>query len=305
MLDNSNIVDSKTSNSIVSHKSSMLNDNFASSIKWNKKHIPLIPVEKYIKEKEINFKLDYDVTATEPLNFKTINYTTFAGFLILHPLNFEQALRQMSDAFADQMKGNHINFLKDKIKFDKDFSKYKIKDLKKSKGKKVLVVLPGGNKLKKHCCVGKIESILKKYGKDNVLFKKHPISYTKVYEELSDYLGGINYAPDNSDLFSLMKDSNTVYSTMCSESALIASILGKKIGHFDLFQNRNTSSFGHINYYIYTTPKPLEWAQTAFASPKSGVIHPLVDTNWKEKVDKYFLYITQLYDFYDGAYVNS
>ncbi len=80
MLDNSNIVDSKTSNSIVSHKSSMLNDNFASSIKWNKKHIPLIPVEKYIKEKEINFKLDYDVTATEPLNFKTINYTTFAGF---------------------------------------------------------------------------------------------------------------------------------------------------------------------------------------------------------------------------------
>ena len=102
-----------------------------------------------------------------------------------------------------------------------------------------------------------------------------------------------------------MKDSNTVYSTMCSESALIASILGKKIGHFDLFQNRNTTSFGHINYYIYTTPKPLEWAQTAFASPKSGVIHPLVDTNWKEKVDKYFLYITQLYDFYDGAYVNS
>ena len=302
MLDNSNIVDSENSSSISSHSSSMSDSNFSIPIKWDEKHMPLIAVEKYIKEKEINFELDYDVTAIEPLRFKTINYTTFAGFLILHPLNFEQALRQMSDAFADQMKGNHIKFLKDKIELDKNFSKYKIKDTEKVKGKKVLVVLTGGNKLKKHCCVGKLEKILNKYGRDNVLFKKHPISHNEVYEELDEYLGGINYASANSDLFKLMKESETVYSTMCSESALTASILGKKIGHFDLFQNRNTTSFGHINYYIYSTPKPLEWAQTAFASPKSGVIHPLVDIDWKEKVDAYFEYIQTLWSFYDGAY---
>lgn len=302
MLDNSNIVDTETSNSIFAHKLSMLDNNFSSSIKWDEKHLPLIDVEKYIKEKEINFKLDYDITAIEPLNFKTINYTTFAGFLILHPLNFEQALRQMSDAFADQIQGNHINFLKNRIDLDKNFSKYNIKNKEKVEGKKVLVVLTGGNKLKKHCCVGKLENILNKYGRDNVLFKKHPVSHNEVYEELDEYLGGINYAPANSDLFELMKDAETVYSTMCSESALIASILGKKIGHFDLFQNRNTTSFGHINYYIYTTSKPLEWAQTTFASPKSGVIHPLVDIHWKEKVDAYFDYIENLWSFYDGAY---
>ncbi len=300
-------VDSKYSHQISDHIDSMIDPTFSESIKWDAKHLALVDVEKYIKHKikETKFTLSYDVTAIEELNFKTINYTTFAGSLILHPLNFEQSLRQMSDAYADQLKGNHISHLQEHIKEGNYFSKYSIRDVKKAEAKEALVILTGGNKLKKHCCAGKLKYILNKHGKDNVLFKKHPVSHDDIYEELSEFLGGINFADGHSDLFQLIKKSKYIYSTMMSESALIANILGKEVDHFDLLQNRNTTSFGHINYYLYSTPKPLEWAATAFASPKSGVINPIVDINWAEKVDAYFDYITELHSFYDKAYIMS
>ena len=165
-----------------------------------------------------------------------------------------------------------------------------------------MVVLPGTNKIKKHCCVGKIQIILDKHGRDNVLFKKHPISYNKEYEELDEYLGGINFADDNSNLFQLIVDSDFIYSTMISESALTAYILNKEVGHIDLLQNRNTASFAHINYYLYSHPNPVEWANKTFASPKSGIIHPETDKNWMKKIDDYLEYISNLRNFYREAY---
>ena len=68
-------------------------------------------------------------------------------------------------------------------------------------------------------------------------------------------------------------------------------------------QNRHLGSFTHINNFLYTTPDPLKWADQAFASAKSGVIHPSVDTNWKEKVDEYIEYLLFLRGKYKKGYV--
>lgn len=272
---------------------------------WNAKHEALIPVEEYIKEKAANLdiNLEYDMTAVEELYFKTINYTTYAGFVILHPFNLEQSMRQMMDAYADNMEdAGHIGLIEQNINDTQRLSKYT--NMKPTKEKaKVIVVLPGGNKLKKHCCVGKIKWILEKHGRENVLFKRHPVSYTDVYNELNGYLGGINYCDVDSNLYDLIKEAEYVYTTMISESALISYMMGKKVGHFDLWQNRNTGSFTHINHFLFSTPDPVQWARTAFASPKSGVIHPDADKNWKKKIDDYFDYILNLREFYKDAYV--
>ena len=58
--------------------------------------------------------------------------------------------------------------------------------------------------------------------------------------------------------------------------------------HFDLLQNINTTSFGHINHYLFSTSDPLHWASRTFASPKSGIIHPDIDNDWQKKIDMYF-----------------
>ena len=314
MRDNK-LLDRENAASIASHEEQMqfVKDKGYTDVgtAWSPKHQSLVQVEAYLKEvfepirDRTGVHLEYDITAKEPLHFGTINYTTYAGCVVLHSVAYEQSLRQMADAYADNvyLEYDHIDYIKDTIEKEGTFSKYVYTDKEEVEPYKVVIVLPGGNKLKKHCCVGKIERILFEHGRHNVVFKKHPISYNEIYDEFSEYLGGINYAPDNSDLFSLMRDSEYVYTTMLSESTLIASILGKKIGHFDLWQNRDTTSFGHIGYYLFSTKDPVAWARRAFASPKSGIINPSVDIDWRSKIDLYLDYIIDLRSRYAGAYL--
>jgi hypothetical protein len=208
-------VDSSVSKSISGNAQDMIRFGIGQfkkdkdAIVYNEKYFILFEVEEYVKKVAQNYKIElsYDVTAKEDLYFKTINYTTYAGFFILHPLCFEQSMRQMMDAYADNCKikkGGHIGYIKKSILNNKNFSKYSFSFMDDQKPKDALVVLTGANKLKKHSCVGKIQSIIDKHGKENVLFKKHPISDNKAYEELSEHLGGINYASGKSNLHDLM-----------------------------------------------------------------------------------------------------
>lgn len=312
---NNDLLDTQNAQSIASHKEQMQfveDKGFTDlGIAWSPKHKSLIEAEEYLKnkfeyvKKRFGVSLDYDVTAIEPLYFNHINYTTYAGSIMIHPINFELSIRQMADAYSDNINldYDHIDYIRDVIVKEGGFSKYVYSKKQDVKARKVLVVLPGGNKLKKHCCVGKIEKTLADHGKQNVLFKKHPISHPEIYDELSDYLGGIEYAPDNSDLYDLIKDSEYVLTTMISESALTASVLNKKIDHFDLWQNRETTSFGHIGYYLFSTKDPVAWARRAFASPKSGIINPNVDIDWRSKIDIYLDYIMDLRSRYATAYL--
>ena len=276
-------------------------NNRKGNVSWQKKYACLCAVEQYVTSAfdSLDVALDFDVTAKEPLNFNTINYTTYAGMLIMHPLNYEQSVRQMSDAYGDGMSGGHI----DHIKAQHTFSKYTFERQVEAQPRQALVILTGGNKLKKHCCAGKLKRIVEKHGRENLLFKKHPISHDDVYDELSDFLGGIDYADAYADLYDLVDGSEYVYTTMKSESALIANIMGKKVDHFDLLQNRHLGSFSHINNFLFTTSDPVAWASQAFASPKSGVVHPDVDRDWRGKVDQYIEYIVDLRDRYRTGYV--
>ena len=273
------------------------------------KYVCLQEVEDYLQKKckNINIELSFDVTAKELPFFQTINYTTYAGFLMIHPLSPEQSLRQMMDAYADNCKSaGHIEHIKNHIEKDHTFSKYEFpaKQTKRREGKKVLIVLSGGNKLKKHTCIGKIQQICAKHGGENVIMKKHPISWDDVYSDFENAVGcDFTFADADEDLFSLVQSAEYVYTTMLSETALTANVLGKKVSHYDLFQNRETAPFYHINYFIFTTPDPVAWADQTFASPKSGIIHPDVDKDWKGKVDQYLDYIMQLRDFYREAYI--
>lgn len=308
------ILDSKYGNSIKAHQAVMqhIKDRGLTDVgtAWSPKHDVLVQVEEYLKEKfaEIpHLELQYDITAIQPLSFVTVNYTTYAGSVIVHPISYEQSVRQMADAYADNMSldYDHIDHIKKQIETDGTFSKYVYRHKEPCEPKQVLMVLTGGNKLKKHCCVGQMQNIIESFGHENVLFKKHPISHMDVYDELNEYLGGINYAPDHADLYELIDGSEWVFTSMLSESTLIAAIKGKNIGHFDLFQNRNTTSFGHIGYYLFSTKDPVAWARRAFASPKSGIINPVVDTDWKGKIDQYIEYIVELRNFYDHQYLQG
>ena len=280
------------------------------AIVLDKKYFHLFEVEKYLQTKskkqlqKAGIELAYDVTAVEPLFFETINYTTYAGMLVMHPLNFELSMRQMYEAHSDGVgkEHKHIDHIKKQIS-EGNFSKYSFSQQKEAKAKTALVVLAGANKLKKHCCVGKIEAVLNKFGRNNVLFKKHPVSHDDIYSELSEYLGGIHFADAHSNLFDLMCNSEYILSSFISESALVAKILGKTVDHMDLWQNRETTSFGHINYFLFSMTNELNWLDQAFASYKSGVINPLVDADWRQKIDAYVDFMIEVRKNYKAGYL--
>ena len=89
-----------------------------------------------------------------------------------------------------------------------------------------------------------------------------------------------------------------------SESALYATILGKDIEPIDVWQLTHKGSFHHINARLYDN-KNIEWVNKTFSSPKSGVINPNVDKNWKEKVDKYFEYILNKRHYYKDWFIDN
>lgn len=248
----------------------------------------------------------FDLTGEEPPYFQTLNYTNYAGLFIAHPLQTELSIRQMYDAFREgshlEMKREFRGFLMNAIS-GKVANKYNTERSPTSRFRKAVVVLPGSNRLKTHVCLNKIRWIYKRHGED-VVFKPHPITHEHT---LSEFAHRANlpisaFSGKDEDLYEIIAHAGYVYTTHISESAAYAAILGKHVSPIDPVQTRFYSSFAHINYFFFSEPNSDEWVDQMFSSPKSGVFHPEVDSNWKEKIDEYLDYILDLRDRYKNAY---
>ena len=261
-------------------------------------------IEEYIrlKCKEYGVESSFDVTAQENPHFKTINYTTYAGMLIIHPLEFGQTLFQMYDAKADNLPdAGHIDYLRDKVMSGK-MQKYNARNNVHDDFEAV-AVLCGHNKFKQHIDSKKLDQLVKKYGK-RLAIKPHPISEPRLLEHLKIYSEFSTLLDINDSLYDAIHNSKKVYTTHISETALTGLLAGKEVEPIDHYQQRFCGSFGHLNHFCFTEDKPLETLTTIFASPKSGVICPEVDVNWSDKIDQYFSYTlsrrNKLKGYYNG-----
>lgn len=247
-------------------------------------------VEEYIRAscKRHGVECSFDVTAQENPHFKTINYTSFAGMIIMHPLDFSQSMFQMYDAKSDRLNdAGHIDFIRDRIA-TKTASKYKSKSFD-GRSFDAVAVLCGHNKFKQHIDPRRIDAAVKKYGK-GLAIKPHPITQQGLIDYLSMYSEFATVLPPHADVYDVMARSDMVMTTHISETALSGLIMGKRIEPMDHVQNRFVGSFSHINHFCFTEADPIGVIGSIFASPKSGVICPQVDIDWKSKVDEYFEY---------------
>lgn len=268
----------------------------------------LKPVEKRFIDLCVSEGIEYshDCTANENPFFKTLNYTSFCGMFIMHPLQFELTLFQTYDAKADNKQPiGHLDWIKNKID-NKNISKYTNKkensiNFDLIKHAKSLVVLPGGNKFNSQIDKNKLAFLCRSYGK-NLLIKPHPVSEDAFIDSLKIYGVKSILVDKNVDLYSLLNKVNKVYTTHISETSLTSLLLGKKIEPIDKVDRRLIGSFSHINHFLFTEREPLNVIDSIFASPKSGIIQPNVDKNWEEKMEQYFEYILQKRDIQRGYY---
>ena len=267
------------------------------------------PVERYFvsacNKRQIFYT--YDMSAEEFLYFTTLNYTTYAGLFIMHPHQTELAMRQMFDALRDQSipRLDFSGYLKRSLETG-TANKYEMAGRPNTTPHKVVVVLPGSNRIETHISLNKLKWIVKQHGQD-VLFKPHPLTPPDIIECVIKDIGvpASQFADPNTDLYQIIKHADIVYTSHLSESAAYAALLGKKVDPIDEVRSRNNSSFTHINYLFFTEDNHDEWVDTAFSSPKSGVVHPDIDKDWKGKIDQYLDYILAMRDKFKTAYINE
>jgi hypothetical protein len=263
----------------------------------------------YIRKcKENDIEHSYDVMAEEMPYFKTLGYTEYATCFIGQPLNLKVRLQQIRDAWNDEDHEvlDWCSYFKD-IVLKKDANKYQDRrtDLSQFEIKDNIVVLPGSNKLKSNVCLQRLLTISRQ-NKGKVYFKPHPITKHELIGELKDHFGEDAVLHRDHDLYYFLKKAKKVYSTHISESALYAAVLGKKFEPIDVWNIHHQGSFHHINDGLYDNRYNVEeWINKVFSSPKSGIINPAIDKNWKEKVDKYFDYILVKRNFYKDWYIDT
>ena len=267
-------------------------------------------VEGYVIRKcsERGIEYSYDVMAEEMPYFKTIGYTEFATNFYLQPLNAKLRNEQMLDAWHDKDSKvvDYSSYLINNIQ-KKFANKYEgRKDhIDKWPAKDYLVILPGSNKVKSNICLNRMKYISKQHG-NNVYFKPHPITTHQVIGELKDFFREENILPRDVDMYYYLQKAKQVYTTHISESAVYAAVLGKKIEPIDVWQGIQLGSFACINNHLFTQQHDIKnYINKVFSSYKSGIINPVIDKNWKEKVDKYMDYICKKRDVYKNWFIDS
>jgi len=276
---------------------SKLQSRCVGDLKFSERIQKLSEVENYFIDECTRRRIfwSYDVSSWEPLYFDTINYTTYAGCFIMNPLQPEIGQRQVYDALRDEVSTvDFVSYFKDKIE-NQSANKYIKENQRIDKDYEALVVLPGNNKLMVSVCVRKLRWIIDRHG-ENVLFKPHPLTGKKMIDKLKKEINRekMVVAPIDSDLYEVLPNVDTVYTSHVSESAMYATVIGKEISPIDRITKRQPSSFGHINYFLFNELDPISIINPMLSSHKSGIVCPEIEPNWKEKVTSYLDYILQV-----------
>lgn len=279
-------------------------------LKKNDKLNDLEQVERYVikKCKELGLEHSYDVIAEEMPYFRTMGYTEYATNFMMQPLNLKMRMGQVTDAYDDNVDDvqDWASYFRANIE-SKTANKYQERneEFERYGNKSVLVVLPGSNKLKSNCCLNKLIAIAKEH-KGDIYFKPHPITTHAVIGEIKDLFGEEAILPRDIDVYHFLQKAEKVYTTHISETALYAIMLGKQVEPIDVWNSIHQGSFYTINAPLFDNKdNGDEWVNRVFSSPKSGIINPVIDLDWRSKVDQYFEYIFNKRKYYKGWYLEA
>ena len=264
-------------------------------------------VEKYFEKavKKYRIEVSYDVIANELPYFKTLNYTEWAHCFMMHPLQQELRMKQMVDAYNDdaEQRVDYVTYFADRIMKGQSNKYAHIKsDIGNVKGREVLVVLVGSNKLKERICLNKLRWVKDTF-EDDVYIKPHPLTTYQLVGELKDLFGNDTVLDRDADMYAYLLQADTIFTSHMSESAVYSVSLGKTIEPIDVYNKVEQGSFYHINKFLFDSEDPRAWLNRALNSHKSGIINPLIDDQWRQKIDLYLEYIMTLRDKYKNKYV--
>lgn len=264
----------------------------------------LRPVETFFLEVMQDYPsiASYDCGAAQPMQFWTVNYTSFAGFFMMHPLQHEMKHYQIQEAltFGKPDKLNYADYFAGRVKSG---ASNKYQGMAQSDGKyKSLVVLSGTNIFDRAVCINKLRWIVEQEGKLAAI-KPHPLTSADHLENLPKMLlPSANILQPKDDMYSIMPGVETVYAPHSSESIVQAVCLGKQVSPLTSFQHRLLLGFSHINEPLFQSQHPKDVVNIMFSDYRSGLVHPVLHSDWQDRVVKYLGYIHEMRVKFKDAY---
>lgn len=235
----------------------------------------------------------YDVSALEQPYFDTVGYTNFSELFMMYPLSPEMKMNQIQDCFInpEPCEIDYYEHFNKKYNSEQDLGKYEqSSEISVISDFDVVVTLPGGNKLNT-LCINKAKHIIREYG-TKAIFKIHPMIVDREIKQIIDSLPLFaTIIPGNEPLYEYIKKVDKVYTTHSSESAFLAACMGKEIEPVDTFQSTKIETFSHINHFLFYSENKRDVINKILNNYRSGVIHPILDENWKEKITLYLEYL--------------
>lgn len=268
---------------------------------------------EHLKEVEDFFKSEmkkhstnfcFDLEASERPYFDNLNYTNYGDFFVLHPLQPDLSHIQTREALiygSDDFEVNYFEEYSNRVLYE-DINKYKTTG-RLDVPTEAVVCLIGQNK-NRVMCYNKLRHIYQEHGKF-ATYKPHPLTDQGFIDSYKKNINkNITLADKDHDVYAYIKCSEVVYTTHSSETAFHSLCLGKRIEPIDTFQSRFFGSFSHINTHLFEAGKNSEYViNKLFNDYRSGIIHPLYQSDWKERVSKYLEYIHEKRRWYRFKYV--
>jgi len=266
----------------------------------------LKPVEAFTLEvlKDYPCVGSYDCTAFQPLQFWTVNYTSFAGFFMLNPLQQEIKQIQVQDALCSSKidKFDYTGFLSDRV-MGGSANKYShIGGSKPTSRYEAIAVLAGSNIFPKITSVPKLRWVVEEHGKLAAI-KPHPLTHKENLQELKEMLlPCASILSPEDDIYSIMPYVDVVYASHNSESIINAVSLGKRVSPLTNFKERNLCGFSHINEPLINSLEPKKLVNKLLSNYQSGLVHPEIHQDWQDRVVQYIAYIHEVRSLMKDAY---
>ena len=251
--------------------------------------------EEFIHEEMLKYRtaLAFDLCGFEQPYFTTVGYTNFSELFMIYPLSPEMKMIQIQDCFVNPEPSNidYYDYFNNKYNNQTELGKYvQAPEISIISDFDVVVALPGGVKLKT-LCIKKVKHIVREYG-TKAIFKLHPVTTEQEVQQLLKVMPEYSTViPGHEPLYEYIKKVDKVYTSHSSESALMAACMGKDIEPVDSFQFTKIETFSHINHFLFYSENKREAINKILNNYRSGIIHPVLDKNWKEKISSYLKYI--------------
>jgi len=265
-------------------------------------------MESFLISQKLPAGVDYcfDLMASEPPKFSTINYTNISSLFYIHPLNLESRSKQIWKCLTnpEPVIFNYSKYFKELSTSDNS-GKYSEHSEFSFSGAKALIVLPGFNHLFGRCCFNKINYIIEKYSGD-VIVKPHPLTNAQEFKQLEEIFGEkAKLADPKENVHQYMLLVDNVYLSGNSDSVLFAVSLDKNIDIIDTYQDRERGIFWPLLYAMISTPKTKRKStlDKILNNYRSGFFHPIHSGDWKRGIRKYIKDVLELRELSSSHYI--